>query len=72
MNAINTDEWTNAEWRKPWKGRLVLCRLDDDTFVVAKWNGMYWVGQHGMRLIEEVHQVTHFYVFEKFNENDTL
>ena len=72
MITVVTNEWMDAELNKPWKDRLVLCHLDNDTFVVAKWNGMYWVGQHGIRLSEEIHEVTHFYIFEKFNENDIL
>lgn len=72
-DTVTTNEWIDSTLKKPWKDRLVLCRMSDDTFAVAKWNGLYWVGQHNMRLDETVkRRVTHFYIFEKFNLNDIL
>ena len=49
----------------------MLCRFEDGHFNVCKWNGMYWVGQHGSRLTLN-EEPTHFYIFDKFNENDIL
>ena len=60
-----TNEWLRADGNK-WIGRKVLCH-----FNVCYWNGMYWVGQHGMRLMSG-QEPTHFYIFDKFNENDIV
>lgn len=43
-------------------------RFEDGSYGYAKWNGMYWVGQHDMRLTR-TEKITHFYVFELFNQN---
>ena len=51
MDALTTNEWIDAEVHKPWKNRLVLCRFEDGHFNVCYHNGMYWVGQHGSRLM---------------------
>ena len=67
-DTILTNEWTDATTKKPWKGRLVSIRFEDGSYGYAKWNGMYWVGQHDMRLIR-TDKITHFYVFELFNQN---
>ena len=73
MDTVTTNEWTNAEFKKPWKDRLVSCRMSDGFFIYAKWNGMYWVGQDDKKVVETIQsRVTHFYIFEKFNENDIL
>lgn len=69
--TVTTNEWLCAITYKPWKNRLVLCRFEDGHFNVCKWNGMYWVGQHGSRLTLD-EEPTHFYIFDKFNENDIL
>ena len=68
---LPTNEWLPADGNKPWKDRRVLCRFEDGHFNVCYWNGMYWVGQHGMRL-SFGEEPTHFYIFKKFNENDIL
>ena len=63
-----TNEWLRADGNKPWKNRLVLCRFEDGHFNVCYWND-----QKGHRVVETVnHRVTHFYIYEKFNENDIL
>ena len=66
MNTLTTNEWLCTITYKPWKDRLVLCSFDDGHFNVCKHNGMYWVGQHNMRLAMG-DTPTHFYIFEKFN-----
>ena len=71
LASITTNEWYDARYNKPWKDRLVLCRFDDGHFNVCKYNGLYWVGQHGHR-ISFNDEPTHFYIFEKFNENDIV
>ncbi len=68
---LPTNEWLPEDGNKPWKDRMVLCRFEDGHFNVCYWNGMYWVGQHGMRL-SFGQEPTHFYIFEKFNENEIL
>ena len=65
MSTLNTNEWYDVDFHKPPKDRLVLCHLDDDTFAECKWNGMYWIGQHGMRLMS-VHQVDAFLIHTKY------
>ena len=71
MDALTTNEWIDAEVHKPRKNRLVLCRFEDGHFNVCYHNGIYWVGQHGSRLMLN-QEPTHFYIFDKFNENDIL
>ena len=71
QESITTNEWHDAMFKKPPKGRLVLCRFADDHLNVCKFNGYYWVGQHGSRL-SLGQEPTHFYIFEKFNENEIL
>lgn len=48
--SITTNEWTDAR-RTPPIGREVLAKFADGHKAVAKWNGMYWGGQHGMRFM---------------------
>lgn len=71
QESITTNEWHDAAIKKPWKDRLVLCRFDDGHLNVCKYNGMYWVGQHGSRLMV-YEEPTHFYIFDKFNENEII
>lgn len=71
MDTLTTNEWLRADIHKPWKDRLVLCRFEDGHFNVCSFNGMYWVGQHGMRL-SSGQEPTHFLIFEKFNPNVVL
>lgn len=75
MYELLTYTWLPATGNKPWKNRLVAGRfLDDDGeeyYAFCKWNGMYWVGQKGMRLMMG-QEPTHFMIIEKFNENDIL
>ena len=72
MYELRTNEWINAELRHPWKRRFVLCHMSDSTYKVLMWNGMYWVNQQGVRLAELTSKVTHFYIFERWNENDII
>lgn len=65
--TILTNEWYDAAKRKPWNDRLVLVRFSDGTFHVAKWDGTKWVGQAGMCFFR-TETITHFYIFEKYNE----
>ena len=65
MDTVLTNEWTDAEHKKPWRNRLVIVRFEDGSLGVAKWNGAYWVGQHDMRFVR-TDKITHFYIFEKF------
>ena len=77
--AVTTNEWLPASGEK-WKDREVLCLFSDGHKEVCTWNGMYW--QHkkildennkpvSIRIEETVsHHITHFYIFEKFNENN--
>ena len=70
---LPTNEWLPADGNKPWKGRKVLCRFSDGRMQVCSYTGFYWSDQEGHRVVETVvYYVTHFYIFEKFNENDIL
>lgn len=64
MYTVTTNTWENAESKKPWRNRNVLVLFDDGTLGIAKWNGMYWTGQHDMRFIRQ-EEITHFYIFDK-------
>lgn len=69
MNTITTNEWIDTTKQKPPKDRLVLVRNSEGDLLVAKWNGMYWVGQKGLRFTFPA-PFTHWYMFEKFNPNN--
>ena len=67
-----TNEWLRADGNK-WIGRKVLCHFNDGYEEPLIFNGYYWNDQKGHRVVETVnHRVTHFYIYEKFNENDIL
>lgn len=66
---MTTNEWLDAVASKPWRNRLVLVRMEDGAMRLGKWNGMYWSTQSGLRL-EITVKATHFYIFEKFPEED--
>ena len=67
-----TGEWLNAAGNK-WPKREVLCRFSDGWQEVCSWNGFYWVDQNGHRVAETLgHRVTHFYIFEKFHEQNVI
>lgn len=68
--TLTLNEWYDADFHKPPKDRRVLCHLDDDTFAECYFNGMYWVGQHGMRISEELHCVDAFLIHTKYNADD--
>lgn len=67
MYTLQTNEWTDARLRKPWKGRDVLCRLDTGDMLVLRWNGVYWTDRNNIRqCFSPGRGVTHFYIFERF------
>lgn len=74
-----TNQWMRADGIK-WKDRKVLGRTSKGLFFEVKWNGMYWVDANaGMDddkrpsgFNRHVHNITHFYIHDKFNENDIL
>lgn len=68
-NIVTTNEWTNASTHKPPIGREVLVKFADGHKAVAKYNGMYWTGQYGMRFMR-TEEITRFYIYEKDNEDD--
>ena len=67
--AVTTNEWLPASGEKPWMKRNVLVRLSDNTYDVAYWCGLYWSTQSGKPYHNDGAEITHFYIFEKFNEN---
>ena len=69
MDCIITNTWTNASTHKPPIGREVLAKFADGHKAVAKWNGMYWVGQHGMRFMY-TEEITSFYIYDLDREDD--
>ena len=77
MSTITTNEWTNAELKKPPLHRHVLVRCENGNEYVAIGRGFYWVNaKTGLRTMTNgltpKHKVTHWYMYEKFNENDIL
>ena len=67
MFTLQTNEWTDARLRKPWKGRDVLCWLDTGDMLVLRWNGVYWTDRHNIRqCFSPGRGVTHFYIFERY------
>ena len=67
-----TNEWLPAGGNK-WPKREVLCRFNDGWQEVLVWNGWYWQDQNGHRVVETLgHRITHFYIYEKFNENNII
>ena len=65
-----TNEWLPANGNK-WLKREVLIRYNDGEKVVGFFNGFYWCGQDGHRLVETVgHKITHFYIFERDIEDN--
>ena len=69
---LQTGEWLPAAGNK-WPKREVLCRFSDGWQEVCSWNGFYWVDQNGHRVAETLgHRVTHFYIFEKFHEQNVI
>lgn len=69
MDCIITNTWTNASTRKPPIGREVLAKFADGHKAVSKWNGMYWLGQHGMRFMH-TEEITRFYIYDLDREDD--
>lgn len=63
-STITTNEWLPASGEK-WVGREVLCLFSDGHKGVATWNGLYWVGQNNMRIMEELYRPVYFYIFDK-------
>ena len=67
-----TNEWLSAKGNK-WIGRKVLCHFNDGWEEPLIWNNFYWTDQKGHRVVETIeHRVTHFYIYEKFNENNII
>jgi hypothetical protein len=64
--TLCTNTWYDVRYRKPFKNREVLVKFNDGLFGTARWCGWAWVGQAGLEIT--THNVTHFYMYEKFNE----
>lgn len=72
MYELLTNEWLPAEGNK-WPKRKVLCLFSDGWMEVCSWVGWYWTNQHNQRVEETIgHRITHFYIYDKFNENDIV
>ena len=67
IEALPHNTWINADNHKPPKQRKVLARFADDHQAVVKWNGMYWVGQHDMRLMKG-EKITAFLIYEIYHD----
>lgn len=69
IEIVTTNTWTNAIVHKPPIGVEVLAKFSDGFMTVAKWNGLYWVGQYGMRFMR-TSDIQRFYIFDKDTEDD--
>lgn len=70
--TIHPNEWYNVQHYRPPRGQQVLCRFSDGHFAVLRHNGVYWVGQHNIRIMEGAYHPTHFLLFEPFIEENEL
>lgn len=68
--TLITNTWLDATVSKPWRNREVLVKFDDGNKKVARWNGYYWVDQHGMSRLDRFSHVVKFYIYELENEDD--
>ena len=76
MTALTTNEWIEIKpGVKPWKGREVLVRMSDGTKRTLVFNGVYWTDPQ-THIRQQYHErgihPTHFYIYEKFNEEKSL
>lgn len=69
MVIDTSNTWINAKRHKPPIGIEVLAKFADGHRAVAKWNGLYWVGQYGMRFMR-TSDIQRFYIFDKDTEDD--
>ena len=69
IEALPHNAWISAIWHKPPKDRKVLARFEDGHEAVAKWNGMYWVGQYDMKFSTK-ESIMAFLIYEKFDINN--
>ena len=67
--TIITNEWTDAQLYKPFRGRNVLVRLANGEERVLRWNGMYWITQKDVRWDETIYsRVVAWYMYEKYQK----
>lgn len=71
LDSVIVGEWYDIDRRKPPRNRILNCYLNDGTYAHCKWNGFYFVGQHGMRLMG-ARDVLYWQMFELVNENDMI
>ena len=73
MRTIIINEWTDAKTHKPWQGRVVIVRTTTGAMLLAKWNGELWINANRTGCISDIYtpeEITHFYIFEKYIDND--
>lgn len=70
--TISPNEWYDVQHYRPPRNVEVLVRYSDGHKGTARHNGIYWVGQHNIRIMEGLYHPTHFLYFTPFNENDEL
>lgn len=71
MNLLE-NEWYSIEFYRPPRNLEVLCRFSDGHKATCRHNGIYWVGQHNIRITESLYHPTHFLIFKPFNINNEL
>ena len=75
MRTITINEWTDATTHKPWQGRVVIVRTSTGAMLVARWNGKLWINATQVSCIGDIYiqeEITHFYIFEKYIDNDEI
>jgi hypothetical protein len=65
-HSVVTNEWQDATQYKPWNFRTVLLRLDDGNLALGCWNGHSWASPKTLARLSFAHQITHFYIFDRF------
>ena len=73
MRTITINEWTDAKTHKPWEWRVVIVRTSTGAMLLARWNGTLWINANRTGCISDIYtpeEITHFYIFEKYIDND--
>lgn len=76
MTALTTNEWIEIKpGVHPWEDREVLVRMSNGRLTTMEWNGYYWrdpITHIRQKYNEDGLHPTHFYIYEKFNEEKLL
>lgn len=75
--TITTNDWTDAESKKPIVGRNCIVVCENGNQYLAIWNGFYWINANsGLRNMENglttKSKIIAWYMYEKYNPNNTI